>query len=231
MLNFICFKWKRISTGYQLPAVCDYTEKHVNILRNMLERHVRIPHRLICVTDNPAGIDPRVKIIPLWDKCRELGGCYNRLWVFRKGAYKDFGKRFVCIDLDCVIVNDCTDLFTRNEDFIINSYNPGNGDSKDQYYNGSMFMMTAGARSMIWSEFDPKVTPAIVQQNPNCIGSDQAWIRHRLGKKEARWGNQDGVYEARQVGFTLPKNAKIVFFSGRRDPSQNQYPWVRSNWR
>lgn len=229
MLNFVCMKWKRIKTGYQLPAVCDYTAKHVNILRNMLERHVKIPHQLICVTDDPDGIDSRVKVMPLWDKCRNLGGCYNRLWVFSGEA--GLGERFVCIDLDCVIVNDCTDLFTRTEDFIMNSYNPCPGDAKDQYYNGSMFMMTNGARPMIWNEFDPQVTPAIVQQNPNCIGSDQAWIRHRLGKKEARWGNQDGVFEARQVGFTLPKGAKIIFFSGRRDPSQNQYPWVRSNWR
>jgi hypothetical protein len=197
----------------------------------MLERHVHLPHRLICVTDDPSGIDERVQIVPLWDKCRYLGGCYNRLWVFSKSAKKLFGDRFVCIDLDCVLVGDCTPLFDRPDDFIINSYNPCPGDHKDQLYNGSMFMQTAGARSQLWTSFKPSKTPQIVQDDPNTIGTDQAWIRHKLGRGEARWSNADGVYEARQVGNSLPANARIVFFSGRRDPSQMMYAWVLRNWK
>lgn len=231
MLNFVCFKWERNKAGFQLPSVCGYTPHHVNVLRNMLERHVKIPHRLICVTDNVDGIDSRVVTVPLWDTYKHLGGCFNRLWVFSKEAGKLFGDRFVCIDLDCVIVSDCTSLFDRKEDFIINSYNPTTGDKIDQHYNGSMFMLNAGARSELWNDFNEKVTPQALENNPNCIGTDQAWIRHRLGKGEARWGNDDGVYEARQIGHYLLPSAKIVFFSGRRDPSQNQFKWVGKHWR
>jgi hypothetical protein len=230
MLSFICFKWERIKTGFQLPAVCNYTAHHVNVLRNMLERHVKIPHRLICVTDNPEHIDPRIETVDLWDKCRELGGCYNRLWVFSEEARELFGDRFVCIDLDCVIVKDCTDLFTRGDDFIINSYNPCARNPIDQHYNGSMFMVTAGARRHLWDDFDPESSPDIVQADPNTVGTDQAWIRHKLGKGEARWGNADGVYEARQINHYLLPDAKIIFFSGRRDPSENKYRWVQRHW-
>lgn len=223
-------KWEPVKTGFQLPSVCRYTARHVNVLRNMLERHVKIPHRLICVTDNAANIDPRIEIVPLWDKCLSLGGCYNRLWVFSKEAGEIFGERFVCIDLDCVIVKDCTDLFTRDEDFVINSYNPTAKDTIDQHYNGSMFMVTAGARAQLWDEFDPESSPTIVQADPDTIGTDQAWIRHVLGKEDARWGNADGVYEARQINHYLLPDAKIVFFSGRRDPSEHKYRWVQKHW-
>lgn len=204
---------------------------HVNVLRNMLARHVRSPHRLVCVTDDSTGIDPRVEVVPLWDRCRELGGCYNRLWVFSKEARELFGDRFVCIDLDLVIVRDCTALFERDETFVINAYNPIRPESNDQRYNGGMFMMTAGARASVWEQFDPATTPAKVQSDLKVIGSDQAWIRQHLGPDEARWTNADGVYEARQVRRVLPANARVVLFAGKRDPSRFPYPWIRAHWR
>lgn len=231
MLTFVCFKWEHVATGFQLPSVCKYGPRHVNVLRNMLERHVRLPHRLVCVTDDPEGIDPRVEIVPLWDRCRSLGGCYNRLWVFSREARVLFGDRFVCIDLDVVLVRDCTSLFERPEDFVINAYNPIRVECNDQRYNGGMFMLTAGARASVWEQFDPATTPAIVQADPLTIGSDQAWLRHHLGPGEARWTNTDGVYEARQVRRRLPWDARLVLFAGKRDPSQMSAPWVRAHWR
>lgn len=230
MLIFVCFKWKRSAEGFQLPGVCSYTAKHVNVLRNMLERNVQLEHRLICVTDDPDGIDERIETVTLWDKCKSLGGCYNRLWVFSEEARELFGDRFVCIDLDCVITGDCTELFSRKEDFVINSYNPAEVAPIDQHYNGSLFMVTAGARKELWDDFDPLTTPATVQADTNTIGTDQAWIRHKLGKDEARFTNADGVYEARQIGNNLTPNVKIVFFSGKRDPSQQSYRWIARHW-
>ncbi len=231
MLTFVCFKWQRIKTGFQLPSVCNYTARHVNVLRNMLARHVHVPHRLICVTDAPAGIDPRIAIVPLWDRCRELGGCYNRLWVFSDEAAALFGERFICIDLDCVLTGDCTSLFTRSESFVMNSYNPAKANDKDQFYNGSMIMMDAGCRKSVWDQFDPVDSLQKIAESGEVIGTDQAWIRLHLGKCEARWTNADGVYEARQVGYKFKPDARLIFFSGRRDPSQYPYQWVARHWR
>lgn len=237
-LTFVCFKWKRITTGVQLPNVIDYSARHVNTLRNMLERHVRIPHRLVCVTDQADYIDSRIEVIPLWDHCRYLGGCYNRLWVFSEEAREYFGDRFCCIDLDCVLVNDCTSIFDRSEDFVINSYNPmiyneysPRFKGIDQHYNGGLFMMNAGCRASVWGEFDYETVPPLMIEDQRVVGSDQAWIRYHLGKREARWGNAEGVFEARQVGRHLPPEAKLVMFAGKRDPSTYPFPWVREHWR
>lgn len=208
-----------------------YGPKHVNILRNMLARHVQMDHRLVCVTDDASGLDPRIEVVPLWDKCRNLGGCYNRLWVFSEEAGELFGPRFCCIDLDCVIVGDCTKLFSRPDPFIINSYNPINSRSPNQRYNGSLILMEAGARASVWDQFNPQSSPDEAQSNPDTVGSDQAWIRHHLGPHESRFTNADGIYEARQTHLEPPKNAKIIFFSGPRDPSKLKLPWVVKNWK
>jgi hypothetical protein len=114
---------------------------------------------------------------------------------------------------------------------VINAYNPVRESENDQRYNAGMFMMDAGSRDSVWEQFDPKRSPAVVQADPNTVGSDQAWIRYHLGRNEARWTNADGVYEARQVRRRLPADARLVLFAGKRDPSLYPYPWIRSHWR
>lgn len=230
-LIFVCFKWQKTTQGFKLPGSCKYSFHHVNTLRNMLEKNISVKHKLICFTDDPVGIDKRVEIKPIWDKCKNLGGCFNRLYVFSDDMKNLIGNRFICIDLDCVIVNDSTDLFTGSEDFKINTYNAAPGDNVNQLYNGALFMMDAGARDIVWNSFDYEKSAYILSKNTDVRGSDQAWIRHTLGATEKRWGNLDGIYEARQIKDKLPKNARIIFFSGPRDPSLLAYKWIGKYWK
>lgn len=231
MLSFVCFKWKRNKQGFQLPSDTDYGANHVNIMYAMLKRNISVPFTLTCVTDDQAGIREDVRIVPLWDKCMHLGGCFNRLWVFSKEAEMVLGEKFICIDLDAVIVSDCTELFTRDDDFIINSYKPLYPGRNDQRYNGALFMLKAGSRASVWDSFDQEKTPEIIFSDNSVIGTDQAWIRLHCGPDEKTYTEFDGVYEARQVGATLPNGAKIVFFAGKRDPSASKIEWVRKHWR
>lgn len=231
MITIVGFKWKKISTGFQLPGACKYTDEHVLIHKAMFERHLTIPHRYVCVTDEPVE---GVECIPLWDKCKFLGGCYNRLYIFSEDMRELFGERFACVDLDCVIVNNVNSIFSRKEDFLMNSYKPipnKQPPDPDQYYNGSLIMMDCGARKEVWESFDYEKSPEMTKNNPNTIGSDQAWIRHCLGKKEKLLTEIDGIYEARQIKGSLPDNAKIIFFSGNRDPSEKRYSWISKYYR
>jgi hypothetical protein len=234
MFPIVCFKWKSLDAGYKLPAVTEYSAVHVNILHNMLKRNLSVPFKLFCITDQSYGISSEVETIPLWDTYRNLGGCFSRLYVFDRRMAGLVGPRFLCLDMDCVIVRDMTPILQRPEDFIMNSYKPCPGEKRDQYYNGSMIMMTAGARETVWKGFDPERSPGLLkdlERKNMVIGSDQAWIRHILGKGEARFTEEDGVYEYRQVQKGLPSNARIVFFSGRRDPSMKNDDWVKRHWK
>jgi hypothetical protein len=128
-------------------------------------------------------------------------------------------------------VGDITPLFDIPDDFRINSYQPPpHGGARDQVYNGGMFLMDAGARASVWKDFDPDESPRATRSNPHFVGTDQAWIRHHLGPDEKTWSRRDGVYEARNVGNKLPRNAKIIFFAGNRDPSTAKHEWIPRHW-
>ena len=122
-------------------------------------------------------------------------------------------------------------LWDRKEPFVIW------GDTNPQtLYNGSMMLLSAGARRQVWDRFDPDSSPAKAKGSGN-FGSDQAWISYSLGKGEAKWTRQDGVYsfrnEIQRGGGLLPANARIVMFHGVVDPwsaAAQRLPWVRQHW-
>lgn len=233
-LTIVCFLWRRNPSGFQLPAVIDYGPEHVRRLERGLKRHMRTPFRFVCITDQPESLEG-IETIPLWDKCSGLGGCYNRLYTFSPDMRQLIGERFVCIDIDCIVMGDLTPLFSRPESFVINRYipSPAGDCAKDQDYNGGLYMMDAGARADVWDHFNPVISPMLVdaaKDQGKVVGTDQAWIRLVLGSGEATFGPEHGVYEARMIGRELPADAKLVFFAGRRDPSRCGYKWARENW-
>jgi hypothetical protein len=237
MLTVVTWKWKP-QPGYR----SSYPPSTVNTLAAMIRRHYPHPHRMVCVTDDPAGIDPRVEILPAWDDFANIpsphGGknpsCYRRLRLFHPDAAQWFGERYVSLDLDVVITGDLTPLWHRPEPIVFwGDTNPLPGS----HYNGSMMLMTAGSRPQVWTDFDPAKSPQL-SLKARCFGSDQGWISYRLGKGEAKWTRADGVYSFRnelQKTKQLPANARIVVFHGRIDPwsaeAQHGWPWVREHYR
>lgn len=236
MISVVCFKWQP-QPGYR----SEYAPATVNTLRSMVERNYGRPHRFICVTDDPIGLDPRIEWVPLWNDHAELPNpsfhtgpsCFRRLKVFSREIGAVLGERFVCMDLDTVITGDLTPLLDRTEDFIAWR----NPDPRWPL-NGSLFMLTAGARPQVWEEFDPKTSPAR-SHAAGCKGSDQGWMSYILGKTETTWGPEDGVYSYRDEiakrGNRLPKNARAVMFHGHWDPWDQEVhkvaPWVREHYR
>ena len=217
MITFVTWKWHR---GERQQWRRNYDSNHVITLHRMLKANLTIPFKLICVTDDPEGLDNRVEVVPLW---KPLGtsprgakpDCYRRLYAFSKEAEKLFGKRFVSIDLDLVILKNIDHLFSGGEDFKIMR-------GWAAPYNGSMWMMNAGARSCVWDDFDPLTSPQIAnaQLKPNgkpYTGSDQAWISYKI-PGEAMWDEADGCYQYTNILGGIPKDACIIFFAGYDKP-------------
>ena len=61
MIDVICWKWKP-RHGYRSK----FGPETVNVLRHMVRRFLKIEHRFSCITDDPRGIEPGIRIIPLW---------------------------------------------------------------------------------------------------------------------------------------------------------------------
>lgn len=235
MLTVVTFKW-RAPPGYRST----FEGRHVDVLRRMVARNYQRPHRFVCVTDDAKGIEERdVECFELWPDFstvanpsgRKNPSCYRRLRLFAKSPGAFLGERFVVLDLDAVITGDMAPLWDRPDDFVIwKSSTAGNP------YNGSMWLLTAGARPQVWRDFDPEVSPGETKA-ARLYGSDQAWIAHKLGPNEAVWTSADGVYSFRneiQARGVLPAGARVVFFHGKTDPwtaEAGRLPWVRDHYR
>ena len=241
MINITCFLWRRIYQGMQLPTAIDnYKVDHVINLHNMVKRNVTIPYTFTCITDVPESIPDYINTVKLWDKCKFLGGCYNRLFIFDSIMKQVLGKRFICIDLDCVILGNIDHILTRPEPFVINKYHADLAYSPThQFYNGGLILQTAGIHKELWEDFDYENSPKeleVRRANKELCGSDQAWISHKLGEGQPVFDEDDGVYDFRRLPDKDNPNTdsvRIVFFPGKRDPSVlvNRYEWIKDNWK
>ena len=231
--SIVAFKWSQKNYRSQ------FGPETVNTLFAMLRRSYAKPFRAICVTDDPAGIDGSIETIPLWSDYADLPSphgsnrpsCYRRLKVFSRDIGQLFGSRFAVVDLDCVVTGDLAPILDRKEDFIMW------GDTHPRtHYNGSLLLMSAGARPAVWEKFDPVASP-IRTKRKGFYGSDQGWISYCLGPHEARFTTRDGVYSYRihlSQAKSLPENCRIVFFNGRLDPwaaEVKDLPWIRDYYR
>lgn len=236
MLSVVTWKWHPTT-----PYRSTFSAASVNVLRRMVARHYQQPHVFRCVTDDPRGLDTGIEVVPLWRDFAEVpnpGGskkpsCYRRLKAFAPEIAAVFGERFVSLDLDIVLTGDVAPLWDRPEPFVIY------GDTNPRtHYNGSMWLMTAGARRQVWDRFDPRTSPGKTRA-AGVQGSDQGWISYVLGGGEPKWSTADGVYSFRNhiqtTGGRLPSDARIVVFHGKFKPWDAavlaRYPWVRSHWR
>ncbi len=234
-LTVVCWRWPP-KPGYRST----FGPETVNVLRRMVARHYPDPHRFVCVTDDAEGIDPEVTIVPDWKDFAAVPSphhgdkpsCYRRLRAFAPDIAEVLGPRIVSLDLDCVIVGDLRPVWNRPEPFVI-----WGNTHKRTVFNGSMFLLTAGARRQVWDRFDPHRSPATAKAAGN-FGSDQAWISYCLGAGEAMWSKADGVFSYRldilRNGGRLPRNAKMVFWHGPVDPwsaEGQRHSWVREHYR
>lgn len=243
MLDVICWKWKP-NPGYRSKFSVDT----VNVLRRMVARNLSMPHRFSCITDDSKGIDPEVRVIPLWNDFSNVPSpsgahnpsCYRRLRMFAPDAVELIGERIVSMDLDTVITGSLDPLFDRPEDFVIWGGQSVQPKQKIlfNWYNGSLMMLRAGTRTQVWDKFDPKRSP-MEAHRANSRGSDQGWITYCLGKGEAIWTDKDGVLSYRSHiavnGNRLPPGARVVNFHGRNDPWNSEIysrcTWIREHYR
>jgi len=235
MLTVVTCKWTPRS-GYR----SQYGPETVNTLQRMVARWYHDPHRFVCVTDDPTGIDSSVSVLPLWPDFADMpsphGGknpsCYRRLKLYAPEMADLIGPRFVALDLDMVITGDLRPLWNRPEDIVLY------GDTNPKtYYNGSMMLQTAGCRRQVWETFDPKTSPRRAL-DAGQFGSDQGWIGYCLGPNEAKWTTRDGVFSYRnhirhQRDHRLPDGARVVVFHGEIDPwspRAQRLDWVRDHY-
>ena len=236
LLTFTTWKWKGVDAARQFPS------EAVNILHRMLDRHYHAPFRLVCITDDPVGIDDGVTIFPLPTtkadhvtmppEYKLFPSCFRRLWTFSDEACI-LGERICNIDLDVIILGDITALLTtKTADFV--------GWSEGRFgWNkiaGGLWLLTTGTHPEVWDRFDPEKSPHIAL-NQGHRGSDQAWISHCLYPPWQRFTSQDGLWKLAwfpKGGQPPGPEVRMVFTSGLTPPwsetTQLGHSWIREHY-
>lgn len=219
-----------------------FAARHVNTLRSMLARHVHCDHRLLCVTDDPSGLDGDIATAPI-EEFTDTPRCRRRMKQFDRAFGAIAGPRQLVIDLDVVITDDLTAIVTRPDPLVCWRV------AYAQVYSGSFLMMDAGVLHGLYVKFaaEPSIYPKRAQRNGT--PSDQAMLNfylQRSGMPVAELTEADGLRTYFGRGYErlahhgvgpshpeLPPGTRIVVL-GSADLEvldQKQFPWVEEHYR
>lgn len=232
-----------------------YSADHVNRFARMVNRNLKIDHRVICLTDRYASdlYDLDLGFItphPMPSKHAATHRANRRVEILSAGWERLWGPRTLQLDLDAVILSDITDLCAMEPTTpagifggdVAMYWHPGAS------YNPSFLFMRTGALDECWQAFDK--APVATFERALAAGwsrgcSDQAIINHYLcgpskGSKVARGravkplDHTDGIYAYKRMTEAQrlhpPADARIVFFTGK--PAQDvltrrAHHWIR----
>lgn len=221
MVNVICMKWGT-----------KYGPEYVNVLRRMVARNLKQPHRFVCFTEHPEGLDPEVEVMPL-PVCRVPDRPEIQAWRKISLFTPELGLTgpTLFLDLDVVITGPLDPFF---------DYEPGrfciihNWTHPDRRVgNSSVFRFEAGAYPYVFDEYnqDPD---KVANENRN----EQIYVTARIDEKEGVLWWPDAWCQSFKkhclpkgvlkllVPAKLPSDAHIIVFHGDPNP-----PEAAKNWR
>jgi hypothetical protein len=243
MQTVLCMKW-----GTRYPS--DYA----NRLWSMIQRNTRRPTRLVCYTDDPAGLDPAIEVHPLplydappdmlWDGWRKLS-----LW---SETLQGVAGDCLFLDLDIVITQSLDAFFDYEPHatycVIENWTQLGRGIG-----NTSVFRFRVGAHPNILGDFlrDPR-------QQKDLYRIEQTYISNSISG-QVFWPRdwcvsfKHSLMPYWPLNFVvpprLPATARLVAFTGKPDPDEARdgiwpakgwkklykqvrpTPWIAEHWR
>lgn len=221
--NVLCIKW-----GTKYPA------EYVNKLHSMVERHLSLPHRFVCLTDDATDINPQVECIPLLTE--HLTGWWHKLSIFQSDVH-DLTGPTVFLDLDVVITDSIDFLFTdRPEldfigvcDFIF----------PDREYNTSVFRYEMGSHPEIFERFQTELKLRsdgnYYTRNGVAYIGDQPWITHCVHPDGQHTGysydsSKIVSYKRKVMHGGLKPGVAIVVFHGNPNPHECPDTWIEKHW-
>lgn len=225
MVNaIVVWKWRNPEYRHS------YTAEHVNQKMRQMRVAYPKPHRFICITDDPRGLDPEIEVIEMPPRYTGENptfpkgpNCFHRLWLYSEEFANIVQGRFVHIDLDTVPTGDLTELFEK--EYLLTAWG---GKMRDKRINGSLWVHDAGTMTYVYNDFKevgPDEATALIREH-KCKGSDQGWLQYitaEYGYEPRLLDEHDGVYSFRinirhQLKGALPEDSKLLVFHGHPTP-------------
>ncbi|MEL7089814.1 MAG: hypothetical protein AAGL98_15450 [Planctomycetota bacterium] len=219
-VNVICLKW-----GERYPA--DY----VNRLYRSVTRHLRRPHRFVCFTENPAGLDGGIDAIPL-DRITVDETLRNDIFLKVAAIHSVSGLAgpTLFLDLDVVILGSLDEFFDYEPDkfCIIHNWLPKRKTlfrGLPDVGNSSVFRFTPGRCDHVLDKFlaDP-------HHARTAYPTEQAFLTDCMTGGRCYWPDGWTRSFKRHAMRLFPLNlvlkpkldlgTKVLVFHGRPDPDQ-----------
>lgn len=201
MLNVVCV----LKTGG------DYGPDHVKKLYNDVINNLRVPHRFICVTDDPSGVP--CDALPLrhgWP------GWWSKIELFRSDLLPSGPKMY--LDLDTRVVRSISDIVLGHKFTVLTNF-----WSDERIGSGLMAWDTD--LSAIYRSFCIDPERFMAEYTTTERWGDQGFIRFNTPVPMERWQQK---FPGRVVSFKrhcvpnngVPLSASIVCFHGQPRPWQ-----------
>jgi hypothetical protein len=217
----------------------------------MVERYLSVPHDFVCLTEDPTGLDPDIRTIPLPDDYR---GYWNKISLFRGDLFEP-RRTMLYLDVDIVIVGSLDPLLEGDAALTI-----ARGFSKNYVVNSSVMRFKAGTLTHVYDRFaeDPERIVASGR-----YATDQNWIHEQV--PDAAFFPPGSIVSykkdmpshvfplAKKLSLGLgwlkapswmtvspPPGASIVVFHGKPDPEDvmdapygpwKRAPFIKEFWR
>ena len=220
LVNVVCLYWGQ-----------KYKIEYVNILYNMVQRHLTIPHKFIIYTDHVKmkklvkGDNIEVRKLPFHD----YTGWWNKLTLFSPEANLTGNNLY--FDLDVVITENIDCFIThkpQKQVLLIRDFN-----TSTKGFNSSIMRFRNEVMTpKVWEPFleertrfkklqgDQNVISECIKQTPDLydIFPDE-WTF------SAKWfDREDARFSRSKWTFEYKKGCKIAVFHGKPDPNQLANP-------
>lgn len=241
-------------TNPPLLVVClkcgtKYPSDYANRLHRMTRRHLSAPHRFLCLTDDPGGLEEQITHHPLPGP--DLGGCWNKLWLF-SDTIAPAGTVLLYLDLDVVVVDSLDPLLGCSPTGTFLGQPDWNRPLFPQF-NSSVMRLQSGAHGEVLDRFLAELASGRLRRRDEWdattrskektvywrgwrrFGGDQEWISaHLRPRRSIRSRAFPGGWvlsHKRHARPAPPAGAKIMVFHGSPKPHEVEHPYVREHWR
>jgi hypothetical protein len=195
--NVICVKWGD-----------KFSSDHVNRLYRMVRKNTSLPFTFYCMTEDPAGIDTNINIVPL-NLELELHSWWWKICLFKHNLVP--GKVNVYFDLDVVIQNNIDHFFDVGNKIKIIDTSFTDGDKlinfdngSINYYNSSILAWKNNTTGSIFSDFF--VNSSLYKRV--YVGLDRFLFNEISNQRFEPWGEDDYYFRTKQ-GQNLKPNDKV----------------------
>jgi len=201
-------------------------DRYVHTLKNMVERHLTVPHRFVCLSDRKIN---GIECLPLKYEWKKK---LTKLAMFDT-SYGLEG-RVLFIDLDVVIVSNINAFAEYDGDYCtLMDFNEGN-----RMPMCGLDGFRAGDKYLEEKLFTPVTKDSEKAFKNSNGGMVRYWMRHQLEHWDL-WNEQVpnfGIYSAKpdkyNVRKEIPADTKMIFFHGRqKNHDYTHLDWVRENWK